>query len=269
MIDVRELGPENEGNAVFPHLVLDDLRGVRVFACEDSGTTLEDRDAAAEPREALGQLAAQRTGTDDRQARRKLGQVEDGFVREAAGGVEAGDIWNCRASPGADGGFHEAEVDSPAWIVSGPVNFASPRKTSTPIDLNRWAESLRLRRARSLRIRAMTRPKSQLAASAGMFTPNSPAVLRSAQAREARTSALEGTQPTFRQSPPNRCFSTRATLAPSPAAMAAVTSPAVPAPMTARLYRPAGVGLTQPDGWTLSTRARLNSSSGGIVMLFT
>ena len=39
-------------------------------------------------------------------------------------------------------------------------------------------------------------------------------------------SAFDGTQPTLRQSPPSRCRSTSATLAPRPAAPAAVTSPA-------------------------------------------
>src|SRR5207244_12041140 len=92
-----------------------------------------------------------------------------------------------------------------------------------------------------------------------------PASRTGAQAREARMRAFEGTHPTLRQSPPSRCFSTRATRAPSPAAPAAVTRPAVPAPITTRLYRLAGSGLTQSEGCTLWTSARLNSSSGWIV----
>ena len=51
-----------------------------------------------------------------------------------------------------------------------------------------------------------------------------------------RMRALEGTQPTLRQSPPIRCSSTIATLAPTPAAPAAVTNPPAPAPITTRLY---------------------------------
>src|SRR3990172_5907742 len=73
---------------------------------------------------------------------------------------------------------------------------------------------------------------------------------------------FEGTHPTLRQSPPRRCRSTMATLAPSPAAPAAVTSPAVPAPRTTRLYRGAGSGLIQLGGGTLATSSRLYSSSG-------
>ncbi|KAA6418548.1 MAG: hypothetical protein FRX49_11493 [Trebouxia sp. A1-2] len=51
-----------------------------------------------------------------------------------------------------------------------------------------------------------------------------------------RMRALEGTQPTLRQSPPIRCSSIIATLAPTPAAPAAVTNPPAPAPITTRLY---------------------------------
>ena len=43
-----------------------------------------------------------------------------------------------------------------------------------------------------------------------------------------------------------------ATLAPSPAAPAALTKPAVPAPITTRLYFPAGTGFAQWDGWQFS-----------------
>ena len=45
----------------------------------------------------------------------------------------------------------------------------------------------------------------------------------------------DGTQPMFRQSPPSKSRSISATLAPRPAAPAAVTNPAVPAPTTTRL----------------------------------
>jgi hypothetical protein len=55
----------------------------------------------------------------------------------------------------------------------------------------------------------------------------------------------------LRQSPPMRCRSMRATFAPSPAAPAAVTRPAVPPPVMTRLYRDAGSGLFYAAGWTL------------------
>ena len=54
------------------------------------------------------------------------------------------------------------------------------------------------------------------------------------QDRAAPIMPFDGTQPTFRQSPPIRFRSTSATRAPSPAAIAAVTRPAVPAPITTR-----------------------------------
>ena len=66
-------------------------------------------------------------------------------------------------------------------------------------------------------------------------TPNRPESRASAAARAQRISALDGTQPTFRQSPPIKSRSIRATLAPTPAAPAAVTSPAVPAPIAVAL----------------------------------
>src|SRR5215471_6466751 len=96
----------------------------------------------------------------------------------------------------------------------------------------------------------------------GMWIPNCAASRTWAAARATRISALDGTQPTLRQSPPRRSRSTRATLAPSPAAPAAVTSPAVPAPITTRLYLGAGSGLTQSSGWTLATSRPLCSSLG-------
>ncbi len=83
-----------------------------------------------------------------------------------------------------------------------------------------------------------------------------------AATRPALMTPFDGTHPTFRQSPPIRSRSISATLAPSPAAPDAVTRPAVPAPMTTRLYRPAGVGFTQSAGCTWPTSSRLASSAG-------
>src|SRR5215831_5038264 len=67
-----------------------------------------------------------------------------------------------------------------------------------------------------------------------MRRPNRPASLAPAAACAAASSALLGTQPKFRQSPPMRSRSIRATLNPSCAAAAVTESPAAPAPMTAR-----------------------------------
>src|SRR3989449_4516750 len=95
-----------------------------------------------------------------------------------------------------------------------------------------------------------------------MCTPNSFARRTSAHARAARMTPFDGTQPTLRQSPPIRCFSIRATFAPTAAAITAVTRPAVPAPITTMLYVPIGSGFTQSGGRTLLTSFRLCSSFG-------
>jgi hypothetical protein len=50
-----------------------------------------------------------------------------------------------------------------------------------------------------------------------------------------RISALEGTQPVFKQSPPILCLSISTTLALTVAAIYEETSPAEPAPITAKL----------------------------------
>src|SRR5436305_5520960 len=124
--------------------------------------------------------------------------------------------------------------------------------------------------ARRRRMRAMAAPKS-LWASAGTTGPpkRSWASRASCQAREARITPFEGTQPTFRQSPPMRCRSIRATLAPSPAEPAAEISPAVPAPITTTWYRSFGSGLVQGCGWTLSRSLRLCSSFGSTGKVWT
>ena len=84
------------------------------------------------------------------------------------------------------------------------------------------------------RIRFITAEKSCVV-SVESATPNRDASSASIRAREARISAFEGTHPTLRQSPPIKLRSMRATRAPRPAAIAAVTKPAVPAPITTRL----------------------------------
>gem|GEM_PF-5401038 len=88
--------------------------------------------------------------------------------------------------------------------------------------------------ARNRLIRSITLAKSTDTPS-GTSTPKSPASLTPAATRAALMIAFEGTHPTFRQSPPIKFLSTSATLAPNPAAPAAVTNPAVPAPTTTRL----------------------------------
>ena len=118
-------------------------------------------------------------------------------------------------------------------IASGPLNVACPKKTSMPSDRKRSTPSTGLMSARRRRSRAMTVPKSPSDVTRG--PPNRSAAVRASRhARAARITAFDGTQPKLRQSPPNMWRSTSATRAPSPAAIAALTRPAVPAPITTR-----------------------------------
>src|SRR3990172_12783856 len=110
-------------------------------------------------------------------------------------------------------------------------------------------------------MRAMTAEKSA-SVPGGTCTPRSGTLWISPMTRDDRITHFEGTQPKLRQSPPKRCFSIKATRAPRPAPPAAVTSPAVPAPITTRLYRAPGSGFLQSGGWTLDTSTRLCSSLG-------
>ena len=65
--------------------------------------------------------------------------------------------------------------------------------------------------------------------------PNAPALLICLAIVAERISALLGTQPKLRQSPPILCPSIRVTSALTAAAMYAETRPPAPAPMTTRL----------------------------------
>ena len=117
-------------------------------------------------------------------------------------------------------------VTSTAW---GPTNRAAPRNTSTPLSRSPAAESTGLMAARTSRIRPMAAPKST--DTSPLVTPSAGEPLAATAACPLAMTAFDGTQPTFRQSPPSMLFSISATRAPSPAAPAAVTSPAVPPPM--------------------------------------
>ena len=121
----------------------------------------------------------------------------------------------------------------PTSMVSGETKRPSPRKTSTPALRAPSALSTSLMPARRRRMRAMAAPKSAGRVSGdGRPAEALGGLAGVGQAREARMIPFEGTQPTFRQSPPIRWRSIRATLAPSPAAPLAETRPAVPAPIT-------------------------------------
>mmetsp|Transcript_37348 Transcript_37348/g.105373 ORF Transcript_37348/g.105373 Transcript_37348/m.105373 type:complete len:231 (-) Transcript_37348:390-1082(-) len=146
-------------------------------------------------------------------------------------------------------------------------NFPRPWKTSTPISAYRALESAGEIWARSLRIRSMTFPKSTF--TSPQLIPNSAALRASWAARAARISALLGTHPTLRQSPPIRCSSMMATFPPRPAAIDEDTRPPAPAPMHTMLYFGWGSGSIHFAGCTLSRSFTLCSSRGETLMSFT
>ena len=134
--------------------------------------------------------------------------------------------------PVATHALEKSNSFSPTRIWRGPQNSACPRNTSTPKPFSRAAESWALIPARRRRIRSMAAEKSNSTSFGDSRIPNCPASRTLAAACAARISAFEGTHPEFRQSPPIKLRSTRATRAPSPAAPTAVTKPAVPPPIT-------------------------------------
>jgi hypothetical protein len=89
----------------------------------------------------------------------------------------------------------------------------------------------------------MTSAKSN--ATSAVCTPNSRERFACDRNFAVRSSAFDGTQPVFRQSPPMRCFSTSVTFAFTAAAMYDATSPAEPAPITTR-FRSKRRGRSQP-----------------------
>jgi hypothetical protein len=81
---------------------LDDGGRVGILPLEDAGNALDDRHPAPERQERLRQLAADRAGADDHEARGPLRQREDGLVGEVARLLDARDRRRRRARAGGD-----------------------------------------------------------------------------------------------------------------------------------------------------------------------
>mmetsp|Transcript_7753 Transcript_7753/g.25782 ORF Transcript_7753/g.25782 Transcript_7753/m.25782 type:complete len:205 (-) Transcript_7753:63-677(-) len=164
--------------------------------------------------------------------------------------------------------FLKRSVRSLTTTVSGPENLAQPWYTCAPAAAEPSCESAGAMWARSRRIRAITASKStsSLGAvpSAATRNPSASAALASRAARAQWSSALDGTQPTLRQSPPARWPEMSAERASRRAACLADTSPPAPAPMTTRSYTSGGDGSVQRRGWTASSSLALLASSGSI-----
>ncbi len=116
--------------------------------------------------------------------------------------------------------------------ASAPVNRPSPKITSTPRPRKRSGLSLGSMPAITPATRSITRARSTVGVTAGIAQRSAWRI--SCAIRADLISVFDGTQPYHRQSPPRRCFSTSATLAPSAAPPAATTSPPAPPPMITR-----------------------------------
>src|SRR4051794_7285441 len=156
-------------------------------------------------------------------------------------------------------------VPSPTSILPGPAKRAVPAITSTPSRSSDSAESSGWIVRCAPDTWSMTRAKSTSGSVGGSPTESA---FRIRWARSpAAMSALLGTQPVHRQSPPgprlSRSIST--TRAPSPAAVRDATRPAVPPPMTTRSYgfsvvwRAMRENLTEGERWSRDLLDRLRA----------
>src|SRR5579863_9314477 len=116
--------------------------------------------------------------------------------------------------------------------ASGATKRASPRSTVAPKAVNRASESVGAMAAMTLCTWSCTAVQS--ISGSGRRTPKRPAPRAAAAACDAASSALLGTQPKLRQSPPIRSRSISTTRRPSCAATAVTDRPAAPAPTTAK-----------------------------------
>ena len=115
---------------------------------------------AAEARQRLRHLAADRAAADDEQARRQRGQVEDRFVGQVAGFGQPGNRRQHRARAGGDDRLLEAQAR--AVDVDG-VAAREARGAEEHVDAalgEALAESARPMRARIRRMRSITVAKS-------------------------------------------------------------------------------------------------------------
>jgi hypothetical protein len=205
----------------------DDRRGVGVVARQEARATRGEGDAAAEAHEGLRQLAGDGAAAEHEEVRRRPLEAEDGLVGVRAALGQPGHVGERGTPAGGDDGAAEAERARRAGVV-GDRERVGPREARVA-EQHVGAEPLE----------ALGRVGGGEAGAQGAHAGeggrgSSGAVPCAWAACAARRSALLGTQPRIRQSPPMRRRSTRAVRAPRPTAMAALTSPAVPAPTTTR-----------------------------------
>ena len=148
------------------------------------------------------------------------------------------------ARPGRSGTTGEEPVATSAWVKLtrspstvadvGPVKTTVPWATEAPAARIAAGESTGSMVVIEARTCSITASKSTDTEST--WTPREAAARASPAACAAASSALLGTQPVHRQSPPVRSRSTRRVVAPNPAAVWAATRPAVPPPTIRRSH---------------------------------
>ena len=107
--DALHLRVEPHLDAVSAQGVGEDLRGVALLAGEEVRLPVGDDHLAAQAREGLSELAAERPAADHQQTPGALGQVEDRLVGEIAGCFQALDRRTGGARAGGDDGLLELE----------------------------------------------------------------------------------------------------------------------------------------------------------------
>ena len=225
---------------------------------------LRDDGLRSEAAERLRQFAAERAAADDQQAARQLGQVEDVLVGQIAGLDEPGNRGRVRPRAGGDQRLLEAQLRA---VHRQRIGAGEARLAEEHIHAGRVQPVHRIDAAdagANRRACAASPQGNRRGYRPGPARRTARQCASRHTAATVRMIAFDGTQPTFRQSPPSRSRSISATFAPSAAAACAATSPAVPAPTTTRLYRSAGCGLRHPDGRTLSSRSRSYASRGSV-----
>ena len=180
----------------------EDGRDVGVLLRADVGGGGHDRDLRAEAGEGLAELGPDRAAAHDEEGRGELPEVEDGLVREVAGLLEAGEVGDPRARAGRDDDVARTEDRAVHLdLVGGPQ---APRAEEDVDAEAREALDGVVRRDEACgeRTQSITAPRSCGPGSPAPRTPKRGASRACCAAFAARSSAFEGTQPYWRQSPP-------------------------------------------------------------------
>jgi hypothetical protein len=230
---IAGFGVEMDANPIARQGVRENLRRVTLLIAQEHRIVLHDADLRTQSTKGLRQFASERTTAENEQTARAFLQVKNTFIGQITCLGDSGNRRKRRSRTASD--------QRPLEAQPLPLNHnrfgsgcASPKYTSTPIELSLCAEIRRPMRARTRRIRSITAENSTLMP-VGTCAPQFSALRISAYKREVRMIALEDMHPTLKHVPPKRSRSMSATFAPTLAALRAVSIPAAPAPMIAKL----------------------------------